>query len=252
MTIDSPNLIIARAQTLTRAYGKIWDERLGRIMRFWIGPPTEFPVRRGGKIITATDDVNDQYLLYYIKRYYNERERAIVMQPVATQPDPVVDEVLKAFEKVKAEDLDSICTAHRVSMQAENIVGKLLERYVATMLEPKGWIWCAGETVRSVDFMRDEGTPHAKLLQIKNRSNSENSASSSVRAGTRIEKWFRINSMTGRTYWEFLPENQDSICNEAGFYEFVRAEAKNQRPVEEIPLEDAIAEEAIAEEENAR
>jgi hypothetical protein len=194
--------------------------------------------------------VNDDYLMYYIKRYYRERERTIVMQPVATQPDPIVDVVLQSFERVLPADLHQISTAHRISMQAENIVGKLLERYVARILEPKGWVWCAGETVRNVDFMTNEGTPEVKLLQIKNRSNSENSASSSVRAGTKIEKWFRINSMTGQTYWASLPENEDGACSEEGFYEFVRAEAEEQRPVEEVPLEEAIAEEIASDDES--
>lgn len=250
MLINSPNELISRAQALTRSHGKVWDERLGRIIRLWIGPPTEFPVKRRGRVLATVTDVDDEYLLYYIKRYYNERERAIVMQPVGTQPDPVVDEVLKAFERVAPEDLERISKDHRTSMQAENIVGKLLERYVATVLEPKGWVWCAGETVRSVDFMTNEGTPGLRLLQIKNRSNSENSASASVRAGTRIEKWFRISSMTGQTYWRLLPENQDGTCSEEGFYEFVKKEGERQRPVEEVPVEEALAEATIAQNEN--
>jgi hypothetical protein len=99
--------------------------------------------------------------------------------------------------------------------------------------------------------MTNEGTAGLKLLQIKNRSNSENSASASVRAGTIIEKWFRINSMTGQTYWGSLPENQDGKCSEEGFYEFVNTEGERQRPVEEVPLEEAIAEATIAQNENA-
>lgn len=250
MPLNSPDELIARAQMLAKAYGKVWHEGLGRIMRLWIGPPPDFPVRRRRIIVTTIAQVDDEYLMYYIKRYYRERERAIVMQPVGTQPDPVVDVVLQAFERVLHKDLERISNAHRISMQAENIVGKLLERYVATTLEPKGWVWCAGETVRNVDFMTNEGTPRVKLLQIKNRSNSENSASSSVRAGTKIEKWFRINSMTGETYWPSLPENEDGACSEEGFFQFVTSEAARQRPVEEVPLEEAIAGEIASEDEN--
>lgn len=247
MPINSPDELIAKAQALTKAYGKVWHAGLGRIIRLWAGPPLEFPVRRRGTVVSTIGDVDEEYLMYYIKRYYRERERAIIMQPVATQPDPVVNVVLRAFERVPPDDLHRISLAHRISMQAENIVGKLLERYVATILEPKGWVWCAGETVRNVDFMTNESTPRLKLLQIKNRSNSENSASSSVRAGTKIEKWFRINSMTGQTYWTSLPENQDGGCSEEGFYEFVNVEAERQRPVEEVPLEEVVAEEIAAE-----
>jgi len=190
--------------------------------------------------------------MYYIKRYYSDREVKIVMQPVGTLPDPVVDVVLHAFKKVKLEDLERTCQAHRLSMQAENIVGKLLERYVATMLESKGWVWCAGETVRSVDFMTNEETSDVKLLQIKNRSNSENSSSSAVRRGTENQMWFRIDSMTGQTNWASLPGNEDGTCNEEGFYEFIRLEAEEPRLIEEVPIEEAIAQKLVAEEENNR
>ena len=128
-------------------------------------------------------------------------------------------------------------------MQAENIVGKLLERYVAPLLESKGWVWCAGETLRSVDFMKDENTNDVKLLQIKNRSNSENSSSSAIREGTKIKKWYRISSASGKTRWDRLPENADGICNEEGFYQFVHREAQRHRTVLEVPLEEAVIEE---------
>ena len=180
MNSTSNNLIV-RAETLARSHGLTWDARFGRIITFWIGPPTAFPPRRRRKIVAVTD-VDDEYLLYFMRRYFSEREGTVVLQPVATKPDPAVDEVLKAYENVAAADLERISREHRLSMQAENIVGKLLERYVAPLLESKGWVWCAGETLRSVDFMRDEGTAEVKLLQIKNRSNSENSSSSAIRA----------------------------------------------------------------------
>jgi len=56
-----------------------------------------------------------------------------------------------------------------------------------------GWHCAWGETIRSVDFCSEDG----QLLQIKNRSNSENSSSSRVREGTNIIKWFRVNALTG-------------------------------------------------------
>jgi hypothetical protein len=240
------NNLILRAQKIARGYGKIWDERLGRIISFWVGPPPAFPAR-GRKKILAINELNDEYLRYYINRYYNDREGAIVMQPVSTLPDPVVDEVLKAYKNVAAGDLPRISREHRLSMQAENIVGKLLERYVSGLLESKGWVWCAGETLRSVDFMRDEDTTEPKFLQIKNRSNSENSSSAAIRAGTTIKKWYRISSTTSRTRWDCLPENDEGICTEQGFYQFVHEEAKRQRPVEIVPLEEVVEEELDSE-----
>jgi hypothetical protein len=65
------------------------------------------------------------------------------------------------------------------------------------------------------------------VLQVKNQANSENSASSSVRAGTETVKWFRRNSKTGTTKWtspdgsKGLPDNDGSL-NEDGFRAFVK------------------------------
>lgn len=241
---NSPSDIVLRAQELTRGFGKTWDERLGRIMYFWVGPPASFPTK-GKKKITSLADVDDKYLLYFIKRYYKEREGCVVMQPVSTRPDPVVDEVLKAYGNVAPENLERVCREHRLSMQAENIVGKLLERYVAPLLESRGWVWCAGETLRSVDFLKDENSDNVQLLQIKNRSNSENSSSKAIREGTKIQKWYRIDSKTGRTRWECLQENSENTCTEEGFYEFVKQEAKKQKPTGAVPLGEVLVQATI-------
>jgi hypothetical protein len=187
-------------------------------------------------------EVEEGYLTKYVKRYYAGRERAIVLKDVKTKPDPAVDEVLKAYKKVPPKDLGRIGEAHRMSMQAENIVGQLLEAYVARLLEAKGWIWCCGETMRSVDFLKDGDGGEIRLLQIKNRDNSENSSSAAIREGTRIEKWYRSNSRTGETRWEGLLEycdaGEEERCTEEGFHKFVIQIADAKPPVEELSPEE--------------
>lgn len=105
-------------------------------------------------------------------------------------------------------------------MSAENILGLILEEYLYVNLRQFGWHCAWGETVKSVDFIHESG----RLLQIKNRSNSENSSSSAVRNGTEIEKWFRIRADTGQYMWAGL----NNICgtthlSEQEFSNFVRA-----------------------------
>ena len=101
----------------------------------------------------------------------------------------------------------------------------------------------AARTVKSVDFIKGAGLNEPRLLQIKNRSNSENSSSSAIRQGTSIEKWYRTNSTNGKTRWEFLPDNCDSDeterCTEEGFYQFVKAEARRKPPIEEIQADES-------------
>lgn len=236
MTISPQEELIQRAQLVAERLAWPWDSRLETILRFCVANPAAFPARARKKI-QGVAEIDESYLKAYIGRYHRERDHVLVLQPVATKPDPAVDEVLKAFEKISPEGLGDISEAHRLSMQAENIVGKLLERYVAGLLESKGWIWCCGETMRSVDFIKDAGSEEVKLLQIKNRDNSENSSSSAIREGTKIKKWYRINSRTGRTRWDELPENSQGHYTEEGFYRFVVEEANRTRGVEEIPQE---------------
>ena len=79
---------------------------------------------------------------------------------------------------------------HRDSMAAENFIGNLLESYLDRKLSNYGWVWCCGEMVKSVYFINPESNGFT-LLQVKNRDNSENSSSKSIRDGTTILHWFR-------------------------------------------------------------
>lgn len=69
------------------------------------------------------------------------------------------------------------------------------------------------------------------LLQVKNRSNSENSSSKRIRelvemlgCPVKITEWHRCRASDGSTCWEALVDNQDlSLANEEGFHKFVRS-----------------------------
>lgn len=138
-----------------------------------------------------------------------------------TLPDPIVKDILENAYNVKAEDLDNAINHHMQAMGAENFIGWALEAYIAKHAEPEGWAWCSGEIVRFVDFIRFDGT-NWQMLQIKNRDNSENSASASVRDGTRIQKWFRTFAGTGKTNWENFPDiSLRQKLSENGFRKFV-------------------------------
>ena len=75
--------------------------------------------------------------------------------------------------------------------------------------------------VKKIDFIKIENNKY-RLLQIKNRDNSENSSSAAIRDDTTIEKWFRTYSLTGKTNWINFPDNQlKSQLSGNGFTEFV-------------------------------
>ncbi len=138
-----------------------------------------------------------------------------------TVADPAIEEIIGArLDSLKKDDLNQITYAHRLAMSAENILGLILEEYLFENLKESGWHCAWGETVKSVDLVHKDG----KLLQIKNRSNSENSSSSAVRQGTEIEKWYRIKADRIEYMWPSL----NTICNtthlsEKNFVKFVHS-----------------------------
>jgi len=104
-------------------------------------------------------------------------------------------------------------------MSAENIQGLLLEEFLAEHLADYGWYCCWGDSVRHVDFCNIDGS----LLQIKNRSNSENSSSSRVRINQPIEKWYRVDAKTGVYKWSHLNKKYETDrFSEENFIVFVQ------------------------------
>jgi hypothetical protein len=145
----------------------------------------------------------------------------------------MVATILQDYFGLDPKEVTKAVKLHSLSMASENIVGDLLERYVANAMEAHNWVWCSGEVVKKVDFLasRRDKTSEWIPVQVKNRDNSENSSSASVRNGTEIVKWFRTFSRTGSTNWEAFPERVESVVlSEKGFEKFVRDYLRKLRP----------------------
>jgi hypothetical protein len=196
----------------------------------------DYPIianKKGGVVLkeTSTEAEISAFLRSYLKQYFASKSKRIVLKECGTVPDPAVDVVLEVFGKYNKANLLTMRENHRASMAAENKVGQLLEAYLATRLEPRGWFWCNCSIVKGVDFFKP-GTP-VHLLQVKNRSNSENSSSQAIRktlhdAGcpVKIEKWYRTESSTGETCWnDFDGNSRGSLFSEEGFHHFIRTYA---------------------------
>lgn len=143
-----------------------------------------------------------------------------ISKPPGTVADPIVSTIINArLTGLTAEHLEQIKYAHRLSMSAENIQGLLLEEFLAEQLADYGWYCCWGESIRHVDFCNIDGS----LLQVKNRSNSENSSSSKVRINQPIEKWYRVDARTGFYRWSYFNEKHDTDrFSEENFVTFVQ------------------------------
>ncbi len=146
-------------------------------------------------------------------------------QAPTTVPDEMVSVILNEYFDIEESQLERVKQEHSLSMGAENLVGELLERYLASVLEPRGWIWCSGAMVKAVDFIKPPGQNQSnwRLLQVKNRDNSENSSSSAIRVGTTIEKWFRTFSRKAGSNWAAFPDpSLRQHLSEPNFKAFVR------------------------------
>lgn len=136
----------------------------------------------------------------YLKAIENKTEKR-VGNPMNTVPDSIIDLILSVKFNYTGEEVKQISKQHRLSMQAENLVGSFLEEYLDEQLSPSGWICCYGETLKYSDFCH----PSNYILQVKNRDNTENSSSSKIRDNnSRIKMWFRLFSQTGRSNWQSI------------------------------------------------
>jgi len=165
------------------------------------------------------------------KEYITQQANAFVAsraprapKPPTTVPDEMVSEILVSYFGIAISDIERVKREHLLSMGAENIVGDLLERYLASVMEPKGWIWCSGALVKAVDFIKPPTTKEPwYLLQVKNRDNSENSSSSAIRGGTTIKKWYRTFSKKAGSNWDAFPDTLlRRELSESAFKSFVR------------------------------
>ncbi len=158
----------------------------------------------------------------WIERYdngYKNRISKRISRPPKTTSDPIINNIIRArMPGLTEEHLEQIKYAHRLSMSAENILGLLLEEFLAEQLAEYGWHCCWGATLLHVDFCNVDG----RLLQVKNRSNSENSSSSKVRNDKAIEIWYRIDAKTGSDQWDYFnSEYKTDRFSEKNFIEFV-------------------------------
>ncbi len=201
---------------------------------------SEFPDElswRTSKISPKKPDPKaDEGLEMLANRYFEAYRRSDFPVEPSTIPDEMVSIIMEKAYGYSAAECEKIKIEHQYSMCAENCVGNLLERYLDSQLRLSHWNWCCGEFVKAIDFLGKNDDGEWIALQIKNRDNSENSSSSAIRDGTRIQKWFRSfskDTKKGRpsfTNWQKLPPlMQGYNLNENDFKSFVSKYIKKEK-----------------------
>tara|TARA_R110000868_G_scaffold5065_12_gene31305 strand:+ start:869 stop:1606 length:738 start_codon:yes stop_codon:yes gene_type:complete len=214
---------IATASQIAEDLNIRWDGGVAVVFSAIAGDLERVPRNIGGKNDNESSAIRKWLLKYQAGKDGRASQRKSNLP--GTVSDPVIEKIIGSrISGLTEKDLNKIQYAHRLAMSAENILGLMLEEYLAVSLEFHGWHCAWGETVKSVDFVHEDG----RLLQVKNRSNSENSSSSTVRNGTQIEKWFRIKADRIEYMWSSLNEICGTIeLSEDSFVDFVQTTLKN-------------------------
>lgn len=176
----------------------IYIDNLNRLFNYALDHLYLFPNISIPNYITIEDGIR-KYLFRWIQKYIDGHNQAPLESEIYSTGE--IDEALLQHlvvyfsrehengEKLAFEAYEN----HFLLMGLENLNGNVLEQYLKNVLEPLGWIWCAGEVYRAVDFCYIIGDKPDILLQVKNKYNSENSSSSAIRNSTPITKWNRLN-----------------------------------------------------------
>ena len=130
-----------------------------------------------------------------------------------TEPETITDEALWEYIKLKKnltdDKVNELSKYHKIAMSIETKIGNVLERFIFKNISKHDWIWCSGNILQDIDFIKKNIDENEKItwipLQVKNSDNSENSASSRVRVGTNIIKWYRrFSKIKDKDNWSEL------------------------------------------------
>ncbi len=189
-----------------------------------------------------------EYIERWVKSYHDAElnpPSKRIATPKTACTDPAIRTIVQNTQGLNTKLAIEGELTHNLFMSAENIQGNLLEEYISNNIRKYGFIWCKGNTLRAIDFCNSTGTV---LLQIKNKSNTENSSSSNIRSGTTIKKWFRLGTKTiqGKKVpnykWNVLNELVNKFkaqgvslapCNlsEESYLEFIKSVSKANKKI---------------------
>lgn len=188
-----------------------------------------------------TIEVLHEYIEKWVSAYNKDRENDKLLNPLKNygERDEALVSRVRASTGASEEVVQLFIDGHYLFMSAENMNGAILEQYLADVLEPNGWLWCAGAIFRAIDFCYF-GEDEIVLLQVKNKYNTENSSSSAIRIGTDIIKWNRLNRPRRESgldrplpNWQALQEivnmpHLDNLLTEESYLEYIEQYSTRQ------------------------
>ena len=105
--------------------------------------------RNPGLAPTRTGDTPEELAQFWLRKYHDSFESGIsrrISKPPGTIADPIANTIINArLTGLTTEHLEQIKYAHKLSMSAENVLGLLLEEFLAVQLADYGRYCCWGE-----------------------------------------------------------------------------------------------------------
>lgn len=187
---------------------RLWVETILAILILIDQQPKLLAGKSDSKLHKARKSSGNRFYDFVSEKVIKSANRTITNKKSFTAADPIVDSLLKLRYHYSEKRLKEICKLHRQSMWAENIIGVLLEKYLHKKIRSLGWLWCPGNIIDKIDFIKVKRNGWS-LLQVKNSSNTENSASKSPRKGTKIIMWYRRKATLADTQcWNQFPDKR--------------------------------------------
>ncbi len=141
--VNIPNfrsdLIMSEATKIAKSHTEwFWDDSVKTVLSVCCQFPEQFP--------KLSHYSCSDYVKKWLKKYFNaykNRPSNRISKKIGTVPDKIINTIISArLPHLNSENISQISSAHRLSMSAENILGLLLEEYLAENLSSYGW-YCA-------------------------------------------------------------------------------------------------------------
>ena len=178
---------------------------------------------------------DENHHIYLKKKFLNSRNSKIEIVEPKTITDDALWEFIKLQKNLTSKKVNELAKYHKIAMSIETKLGTLLESFIYKYVKDHDWIWCSGNILQDIDFIKkkikDENNYEWIALQVKNSDNSENAASSRVRVGTPIIKWFRrLSRIKNKDNWNELVKiinpNDDNLVenlNEKNYLKYLKS-----------------------------
>ena len=201
-----------------------WSSDLEVVLRVLVQHEKLAPIRRRPTKddgLSAAEGVGVWWVEKYLKaREASTRPRLLILSK--SYMDPAVEVVIRSGVSGASKNASSRQRWYKQVKCGQNLVGHLLEEFVASEL--KEWQCAWGATIRGVDFCRINSAEQSELLQVKNSQVTENSSSQDSRVRKGVRLWYRFDSSNGCTRWRelLLEAKHTETALEARFHKFIK------------------------------